>query len=146
MRSISKFLEATSSPIEKKFQEEVENYELVKFMEREYRFEIFSIDFAWPEEKIAVELDGFEYHKDRKDRDAYKDSRLKNSGWKVERFDGWFIRRHVNVAVAKVALKYLSKKLSYEEKKKALAALVTFWSVRDLEFAQKLIKFDLEDI
>jgi len=47
----------------------------------------FVIDFAIPEKKIAIEVDGTKWHssKKAKKRDRFKDYQLKRDGWKVIR-------------------------------------------------------------
>lgn len=49
--------------------------------------QIYWIDLAWPEIKLAVEIDGC-YHewKEQQEHDAKKDSFLKAKGWTVLRF------------------------------------------------------------
>jgi len=50
---------------------------------REYKFHRYRLDFAWPEEKLCIEIDGEQHEwKDRKERDLKKDNLLKNEGWK----------------------------------------------------------------
>ena len=46
----------------------------------------FIIDFAIPDKKIAIEVDGKHWHKD-KNRDKFRDWMLKRAGWKVIRID-----------------------------------------------------------
>lgn len=53
--------------------------------ETEYQVDWFFIDIAWPDIKLAVELDGYEFHKDKKDRDARRDAFLSERGWRVYR-------------------------------------------------------------
>lgn len=50
----------------------------------EYPFHKFSLDFAWPEEKLCIEIDGDQHLKfqEQKDRDIKKDQLLKEEGWK----------------------------------------------------------------
>ena len=56
----------------------------------QFRIERYIVDFAFPDLKLAIEADGFEYHSgDRRDRDKKRDWRLKKQfGWKVMRFYG----------------------------------------------------------
>lgn len=51
----------------------------------EYRFHRYSIDFAWPEKKIALEIDGEQHQRFEQQitSDRRKDSLLKEAGWKV---------------------------------------------------------------
>lgn len=52
---------------------------------QEYPFGRWSIDFAIPERKVAVEADGDYWHKILARRDAKRDAHMKASGWKVVR-------------------------------------------------------------
>ena len=47
----------------------------------------YRIDFAFPEAKVAVEVDGSRWHRD-KERDASRDRELESLGWKVIRITG----------------------------------------------------------
>lgn len=49
--------------------------------------EIYRLDFAWAEAKVAVEYDGYEAHESRVDRDAARDEDLRRRGWIVIRAD-----------------------------------------------------------
>ena len=46
----------------------------------------FIIDFAIPEKKIAIEVDGKHWHENKK-KDRFRDWMLKRAGWKVVRID-----------------------------------------------------------
>jgi very-short-patch-repair endonuclease len=46
-----------------------------------------TIDFAWPDKKIGVYIDGLKYHVNRKKSDKRIRLLLKNMGWKVVVFD-----------------------------------------------------------
>lgn len=48
------------------------------------------VDFAYPEAKLLIELDGHRYHSSKLDveADASRDRRLRAAGWRLERF-GW---------------------------------------------------------
>lgn len=50
---------------------------------REYPFYKFSLDFAWVDKKICVEIDGDQHERfdEQKKRDDEKDKLLKNNGW-----------------------------------------------------------------
>jgi len=50
----------------------------------------YRIDLAVPEKKIAIELNGHEFHKSRRQRtdDAKRERYLQRQGWKVIRFTG----------------------------------------------------------
>ncbi|MPY77408.1 MAG: DUF559 domain-containing protein [Actinophytocola sp.] len=47
--------------------------------------EIYRLDFAWPELRVAVEYDGYEAHENRADRDELRDRDLRRRGWIVIR-------------------------------------------------------------
>lgn len=42
-------------------------------------------DFALPDQKIIIEVDGYEFHKDRSSYDAQRDRWIQSKGWKVIR-------------------------------------------------------------
>jgi very-short-patch-repair endonuclease len=48
----------------------------------------FILDFAFPEQKVAVEVDGRNWHStsDARKYDGFKDHVLKERGWRVYRF------------------------------------------------------------
>ncbi len=47
--------------------------------------EIYRLDFAWPELRIAVEYDGYEAHENRAEKDRLRDHDLRRRGWIVIR-------------------------------------------------------------
>lgn len=47
--------------------------------------ELYRLDFAWPELRIAVEYDGYEAHAGRERHDAARDEDLRRRGWIVIR-------------------------------------------------------------
>lgn len=58
----------------------------------------FFLDFAFPDDRLAVELDGHEFHKTKEQRtaDAQRQRWLEMNGWRVIRFTGTEI--HCNAA------------------------------------------------
>lgn len=50
--------------------------------ERNYKVDFFEIDFAFPERKVGIEIQSWEYHKDR-DRDIRRWRYLESKGWKM---------------------------------------------------------------
>jgi very-short-patch-repair endonuclease len=72
---------------EKFFMEVIKNEFNDKNYEREYPFSIYSIDFAWPDKKLAIEIDGDQHERfdEYKERDRKKDELLALNGWKVMR-------------------------------------------------------------
>lgn len=57
----------------------------------------FRVDFAVPNKKIAIELDGHDFHKTKEQRtyDAQRDRYLVKEGWKIIRFTGTEIHSDV---------------------------------------------------
>jgi Protein of unknown function (DUF559) len=47
--------------------------------------ELYRLDFAWPEFRIAVEYDGYAAHAERRERDRRRDKDLASRGWIVIR-------------------------------------------------------------
>ena len=72
---------------EKFFAEVIANEFEDKNYESEYNVGIYSIDFAWPHLKLAIEIDGDQHQRfeEVKERDKRKDALLKKEGWKVLR-------------------------------------------------------------
>ena len=54
---------------------------------REYPFDTFSLDFAWVEKKLCIEIDGDQHQRfqEYKDRDERKNKALHENGWKILR-------------------------------------------------------------
>ncbi|MFW6008427.1 MAG: DUF559 domain-containing protein, partial [archaeon] len=71
------------------FMRVIENELNDKKYKREYPISIYSIDFAWPHKKLAIEIDGSQHKrfKEYKKRDQKKDDLLKNEGWKILRIN-----------------------------------------------------------
>lgn len=55
-----------------------------KDYETEFSFHRFSLDFAWPDKKLCIEIDGEQHERfqEQKQRDVEKDKLLKEEGWK----------------------------------------------------------------
>jgi very-short-patch-repair endonuclease len=78
----------TDSPLEDDFVKLVETYSLPK-PERQYRIEgIGRVDFAYPDARIAIELDGYEYHSDR---GAFQQDRTRSNKLSL---DEWLLLRY----------------------------------------------------
>lgn len=71
---------------EKFFKRVIENEFKNKNFTQEFNVGIFSIDFAWVNEKLAIEIDGEQHEKaEYKARDKRKDKKLKEEGWRLLR-------------------------------------------------------------
>ncbi|WP_083752239.1 DUF559 domain-containing protein [Saccharothrix sp. ALI-22-I] len=49
--------------------------------------EVWRLDFAWPDARVALEYDGYAAHVDKADADHARDEDLRRRGWKVLRAD-----------------------------------------------------------
>lgn len=84
--------ETIKSPIEKQFflQARRMGLDLEPQHEVNVAGKTYRIDFVYPEKKIAIELDGHDYHKTKEQRtaDAQRERALQSIGWTVIRFTG----------------------------------------------------------
>ena len=80
--------QATESTLEDDFVKLLERHNLPR-PERQYRIEgVGRVDFAYPEARIAIELDGYEYHSDRDSfqKDRTRSNRLLLGEWLLLRY------------------------------------------------------------
>lgn len=120
------------SPLEKKAANTLTNWG-IKGFQLNYDVDFFEIDIAFPEIKLAVEIDGWDYHNTSSQRlkDKNRQAYLEAKGWKFERFDGWFIKRHTDVMAAKILLRYFEDQTDEVTKKRAMYQLSRYF--RDLD-------------
>lgn len=90
------------SPIEELFFEACRKYG-VEVMPQ-YEIGRYRIDFVMPEQKVAIELDGHDYHKTKAQRtnDTERERYLQKQGWQVIRFTGTEIYKNVQQCVQDV--------------------------------------------
>ena len=74
----------------------------------------YILDFAIPELKIDIEVDGEHYHKLGNSRDRKRNWVLRNLGWKILRFRGKEIRLNINKCIEKIKLVRNEEILSIE--------------------------------
>lgn len=76
------------SPIEISFLEVAVG--IISGIEPQYWIGSYRVDFAIPDKKIVIELDGHDYHKTKEQRtgDAKRERFLELEGWRVIRFTG----------------------------------------------------------
>ena len=69
------------------------------------RFERFEVDFLWRKERVAVELDGYDFHSTRAalERDHAKDMTLQTAGFVVIRITGRQLAREPEMVLALIA-------------------------------------------
>jgi len=110
--------------------------ELCKFgiePELQYKVGVFRIDMAYPEIKLTIECDGHNWHTGEYNwlKDRYRQKRIEEEGWKFERFQGWLIKKYPVACAGKIALKYFSDKLTFENRKKAEHYIeVMYWRTK----------------
>ena len=93
--------------IEKLFREELERRGLRRGIDFTPQYPIrysFILDFAFPQEKLAIEVDGEKWHDtpNGRQKDWFKDSILTKLGWEVMRFKGQEVLTGVAGCVDKV--------------------------------------------
>ncbi|MBA4602045.1 endonuclease domain-containing protein [Thermoactinomyces mirandus] len=78
-------------------------------------------DFALPDYRLVIELDGHKYHKDRKDKDRRRNAYMYRQGWKVMRFTYYDVKKRR----AKTMEKILNYTNGLEKKRKSAADKAT---------------------
>lgn len=65
---------------------------------------LWRVDFAWPEERVAVEYDGFDWHSspDALRKDRQKRAALEEIGWRVLSIVGDDVRGHPDVMLRRI--------------------------------------------
>lgn len=61
----------------------------------------YRLDFAIPSHKVAIEVDGFEFHRNRMqfDNDRVRQNALISAGWKIVRITATFTDNQIGDAV-----------------------------------------------
>jgi hypothetical protein len=94
LRDLDRKRNLLESPIEKMFFDECQHWGSLADIEPQWEITInekkYRADFAFPESKTTIELDGHEYHKTKEQRtsDAQRERAFKSAGWNVIRFTG----------------------------------------------------------
>lgn len=101
----------TESPIESSFWHAIGHvyaHEFAGFMPQVWVGTKYRLDFAHEGDKIAIELDGYEYHssKDQFTKDRQRQRELEQLGWRILRFSGREIHADV-MACAQQAIQWL---------------------------------------
>lgn len=91
---------------EKFFCKVIENHFVDKNYKREYPIEKYSLDFAWPEKQLCIEIDGEQHQrfKEYRERDIRKDKCINEHGWNVLRipWKNLFHEPSKNIEIAKL--------------------------------------------
>lgn len=87
-----------------------------KFLiEREYSVFPYFIDFAFPDIKLAIEIDGSQHlQEDRRQKDIEKDNLLKSQDWSIIRFSEKIVKEDWDLLYNTI-LPYLEGKTGYEK-------------------------------
>lgn len=82
------YIAKLESPIEKMFWEAARLK--IPYLEPQFEVPPYRLDFAVIGDRIAIEIDGHDYHKTKEQRthDAARDRFLQREGWRVMRFTG----------------------------------------------------------
>lgn len=84
-------------------------------IEREYSVFPYFIDFAFPDIKLAIEIDRSQHlQKDRKQKDKEKDKLLKSQGWSIIRFTENIVKTDWDLLYNTIS-PYLQGKTGYEK-------------------------------
>lgn len=83
------------------FQDMLKNNNLDLNYEYNMQFFKYKLDFAWPDKRICIEIDGSQHYtiKERAESDKCKDELLKQFGWKVLRLKWGYIRANTKESI-----------------------------------------------
>ena len=73
----------------------------------------YILDFAIPELKIDIEVDGERWHKIGNKHDRCRNGYLKNKGWTITRFRGKEIKEDVDKCVDKIKTIIIEKEVCF---------------------------------
>jgi len=108
---------STISYPENLFKEALERFELDKkyLIAREYSVFPYFIDFAFINEKLAIEIDGSQHLlEERKIKDGEKDLLLKNNGWNIIRIAENQIKTNIDEVIQIVLHSLETKEIIYQ--------------------------------
>ena len=103
LKYLEERLGLTGTPIEEYMLDELFNAKLMP--EKQYGIGTKVVDFAFQEQKLVVECDGYKWHKQDKEqieRDIERDKYLAKKGWRVLHFSGVQIRRNIEGCINEI--------------------------------------------
>jgi hypothetical protein len=63
----------------------------------------YEVDLCWPGQRLIVEFDGWQFHKDKFRSDRKRDAKLQAAGWRVIRFTADRVDHHSYAVVSEIA-------------------------------------------
>jgi hypothetical protein len=111
--------EVWASPMEALFFQEADP--IIRGLVCQYPIGRYRVDFAIPDEKIAIEIDGREFHStaDQLTKDARRQREIQSLGWTVIRFSGSEIYENAYICANKIrnliGIRELSRRLHKKE-------------------------------
>lgn len=85
------------------FENMIKNENLDLSYEYNFQFYKYKLDFAWPEKRLCIEIDGNQHNiEERKKSDFEKDNLLKENGWKVLRLKWGYIVSNTKECILKI--------------------------------------------
>lgn len=96
-------IEAELSPIEKMF---FDRWRAIYGFCLLWQYEVpgfrYRLDFAFPQQKVAIELDGYQYHssKEQFTNDRKRQRELEMAGWRFVRFSGSEINKNLDACIS----------------------------------------------
>ena len=74
-------------------------------VEEQYKIGTKRVDFAYPNQRLVIECDGYKWHRQDKEqieRDIERDKYLARKGWRVLHFSGVQIRRNIKGCINEI--------------------------------------------
>lgn len=92
------------SSAEVKLRDVLKKHNLNNFTPQFQALDRYLIDIAFPEEKLAIECDGYYWHNlpKRIERDKLRDKRLRNEGWEILRISDKNIHENIDQVVKRI--------------------------------------------
>ena len=91
------------TPIEKYMENAMFNHKIPA--ESQYKIGKKIADFAYPQQRLVIECDGYKWHKQDKEqieKDIKRDKSLARKGWRVLHFSGVQIRRNIEGCIKEI--------------------------------------------
>jgi len=104
MESLGDLFIYKKTPIEKYMANAIINTNF-PIVEEQYKIGTKIVDFAYLDQKLAIECDGYKWHKQDKEQienDLERDKYLAKKGWRVLHFSGVQIRRNIEGCIKEI--------------------------------------------